>query len=149
MPGFDLSVRARGDLVEIGVYGAERWGAQRSERYVSEFYILFQWLVEGRSIGRRCERVRPAFGALGTRVMSCSSGGSLTACSSAGFCISANFQICTRLTTTNSRVRVSPLQAACWRSARAAQRTVRAMLSKSKGPIELHAQAELLCAEWV
>src|SRR5882757_62154 len=59
MSGFDLSRRARGDLVEIGVYGAERWGDQRSELYVSEFYTVFQWLVEGRSIGRRCERIRP------------------------------------------------------------------------------------------
>ena len=59
MSGFDLSRRARGDLVEIGAYGAERWGDELSERYVSEFYTVFQWLVEGRSIGRRCERVRP------------------------------------------------------------------------------------------
>jgi len=59
MSGFDLSRRARGDLVEIGVYGAERWGDERSERYVSEFYVAFQRLVEGRSKGRRCERIRP------------------------------------------------------------------------------------------
>jgi toxin ParE1/3/4 len=59
MSGFDLSRRARGDLVEIGVYGAERWGDERSERYVSEFYMVFQRLVEGRSKGRRCERISP------------------------------------------------------------------------------------------
>jgi len=41
MSGFDLSSRARGDLVEIGVYGAERWGDERSELYVSEFYTAF------------------------------------------------------------------------------------------------------------
>jgi len=38
MPGFELSRRARNDLVEIGVYGAERWGDERSERYVSDLY---------------------------------------------------------------------------------------------------------------
>ena len=59
MPGFDLSRRARGDLVEIGVYGAERWGDERSERYVSELYAVFHLLVEGRAIGRRCEGIRP------------------------------------------------------------------------------------------
>jgi toxin ParE1/3/4 len=58
MPGFDLSRRARGDLVEIGVYGAERWGDARSDRYVSELYASFQRLVDGRAIGRRCERIR-------------------------------------------------------------------------------------------
>jgi toxin ParE1/3/4 len=59
MARFDLSRRAHGDLVEIGVFGAERWGDERSERYVAELYAVFQRLADGRSIGRRCERIRP------------------------------------------------------------------------------------------
>jgi plasmid stabilization system protein ParE len=62
MSGFDLSRRARGELVEIGVYGADRWGDQRSELYVSEFYTVFQWLVEGRSIGALISENRKARG---------------------------------------------------------------------------------------
>lgn len=59
MPRFELSLRARGDLVEIGVYGAERWGDEQSARYVSGLHAVFERLVEGRSVGRRCERIRP------------------------------------------------------------------------------------------
>ncbi len=59
MPGFELSRRARDDLVEIGVYGAERWGDERSERYVSDLYEVFERLADGRARGRRCERIRP------------------------------------------------------------------------------------------
>jgi toxin ParE1/3/4 len=59
MSGFDLSRRARGDLVEIGLYGAARWGDERSERYVSDLYAVFQRLVDGHAFGRRCDRLRP------------------------------------------------------------------------------------------
>ena len=55
MPGFELSRRARIDLVEIGVYGAERWGDERSERYVSDLYEVFERLADGRARGRRRE----------------------------------------------------------------------------------------------
>ncbi len=46
MPGFELSRLAREDLVEIGVFGAERWGDERSERYVSDVYDVFQRLAD-------------------------------------------------------------------------------------------------------
>ena len=59
MPGFDLSRRARGDLVEIGLYGAARWGDERLERYVSDLYSVFQRLVDDHVFGRRCDRLRP------------------------------------------------------------------------------------------
>lgn len=59
MSGFELSRRARADLVEIGVYGAERWGDAQSERYVSALYVVFHRLAEGRARGRRCDRIRP------------------------------------------------------------------------------------------
>jgi toxin ParE1/3/4 len=59
MSGFDLSRHARGDLVDIGLFGAERWGDERSERYVSELYAVFQRLVDGHVSGRRCDRIRP------------------------------------------------------------------------------------------
>jgi plasmid stabilization system protein ParE len=36
MRGFDLSRLARGDIVDIGLFGAARWGEQRSERYVTD-----------------------------------------------------------------------------------------------------------------
>lgn len=59
MHAFLLSRRAREDLVEIGVYGAERWGDERSARYVTELYGMFERLADGRSRGRTCERIRP------------------------------------------------------------------------------------------
>ena len=59
MRGFDLSRLARGDLVDIGLFGAERWGEQRSERYVTDLYEVFHRLVEGHAFGRRCDRIRP------------------------------------------------------------------------------------------
>ena len=59
MPPFELSRRAREDLVEIGVYGAERWGDERSARYVTELYEMCERLADGRSRGRTCERIRP------------------------------------------------------------------------------------------
>jgi toxin ParE1/3/4 len=60
MSGFDLSRRARGDLVNIGLFGAERWGDERSERYISTLHAVFQRLVDGHAFGRRCDRVRPS-----------------------------------------------------------------------------------------
>jgi toxin ParE1/3/4 len=59
MSGFDLTRRARGDLVEIAVYGTARWGEERSDRYVADLYAVFQQLVDGVAIPRRCDRIRP------------------------------------------------------------------------------------------
>jgi len=59
MRGFDLSRRARDDLVDIGLFGAERWGDERSERYVADLYQVFHRLVEGHAFARRCDRIRP------------------------------------------------------------------------------------------
>lgn len=49
MRGFELSRRARDDLVDIGLFGAARWGDERSERYVTDLYRVFQRLVDGRA----------------------------------------------------------------------------------------------------
>jgi len=59
MSRFDLSRRARADLVEIGVYGADRWGTERSEQYVTALYATFQLLAEGGARGRSCDRIQP------------------------------------------------------------------------------------------
>ena len=59
MAGFELSRRARDDLVEIGLFGAERWGDERSERYVTDLYGVSLGLVDGRALARRCDRIRP------------------------------------------------------------------------------------------
>jgi toxin ParE1/3/4 len=59
MAGFDLSRRARDDLVEIGLFGAERCGGERSERCVTDLYGVFQRLVDGHALARRCDRIRP------------------------------------------------------------------------------------------
>jgi plasmid stabilization system protein ParE len=41
------------------VYGAERWGEARSEQSVADLYAVFQELVDGFAIPRRCDRIRP------------------------------------------------------------------------------------------
>jgi plasmid stabilization system protein ParE len=46
-------------IVDIGLFGATRWGDERSERYVSDLYAVFQRLVDGHAFGRRCNRIRP------------------------------------------------------------------------------------------
>jgi toxin ParE1/3/4 len=60
MPHFDLSRRARRDLVEIGEYTAVRWGDEQAERYVSALYATCQRLVDRFAVGRRCDSIRPS-----------------------------------------------------------------------------------------
>ncbi|MBV9948280.1 MAG: type II toxin-antitoxin system RelE/ParE family toxin [Myxococcales bacterium] len=59
MPKFDLSRRARRDLVEIGEYTAERWDDAQAEQYVSALYATCQRLAERLAVCRRCDVVRP------------------------------------------------------------------------------------------
>src|ERR1019366_261571 len=59
MPGFDLSRRARRDLLDIGERSTIRWGDAQAERYVTALYATFQRLVERLTIGRRCDHIRP------------------------------------------------------------------------------------------
>jgi plasmid stabilization system protein ParE len=56
MPRFDLSRRARRDLVDIGEYTAARWNDAQAERYLSALYATCQRLADGLAVGRRCDR---------------------------------------------------------------------------------------------
>jgi toxin ParE1/3/4 len=58
MRGFDLSRRARRDLIEIGEFTAIRWGDDQSERYLAGLYVTFQSLVERIAVGRQCDHIR-------------------------------------------------------------------------------------------
>ena len=57
MARFRLTVRADADLLRIGEYTLERWGAAQAARYLDELEECCQMLAERPALGRSCEEV--------------------------------------------------------------------------------------------
>ena len=56
-----LSRAAKNDLVEIGVYTAERWGEAQCERYLSQLDERISLLLRRPQSGRACDELKPGF----------------------------------------------------------------------------------------
>jgi len=55
-----FSRRAEADLLEIGVYTLEVWGAPQTERYLGGLEAFCRRLADDPALGRPCDHVRPA-----------------------------------------------------------------------------------------
>jgi toxin ParE1/3/4 len=64
MPGYRLLRRARGDLLDIASYTAERWDEQQAERYVTGLFSAFQRLVQLPEVRRPYRDIPPYWRAL-------------------------------------------------------------------------------------
>jgi toxin ParE1/3/4 len=54
----EISGAAEDDLVEIGLYTREHWGAQKEVRYLSDLGAAFVQLVEDPRLGQPCDDIR-------------------------------------------------------------------------------------------
>ena len=61
MATFLLSPRARADLDDIWAYGADRWGAAKTEAYVREIVSICADLAAGHRIGLSAEYIRHGY----------------------------------------------------------------------------------------
>ena len=52
------SRRAEDDLLDIGRYTLEAWGAEQADRYLSEIEACCQRLAENPEMGRSCGEIR-------------------------------------------------------------------------------------------
>ena len=59
--GYVLSPKAQSDLQEIWVYSAEKWGQERTERYVRDLWRAIERLSADPRLGRPCEEVREGY----------------------------------------------------------------------------------------
>jgi toxin ParE1/3/4 len=59
MPTVRFSRSARADLLGIGAYTLQTWGAAQAERYISDLERCAKLLGTNPLIGRRCEWIRP------------------------------------------------------------------------------------------
>lgn len=59
MAGYRLSSLAEVDLIAIGSYTLERWGAQQAARYVSALEDACQLLVDTPTLGRPAAHILP------------------------------------------------------------------------------------------
>jgi toxin ParE1/3/4 len=54
-----FSLRARNDLLNIGAYTCQTWGAAQAERYLEALERCAKLLAGNPSLGRPCEWIRP------------------------------------------------------------------------------------------
>ncbi len=54
-----LSRRAKADLLSIGAYTLQTWGAAQAERYLDSLERCAKLLAGNPLLGRRCEWIRP------------------------------------------------------------------------------------------
>jgi toxin ParE1/3/4 len=66
MATYRLSARAEADLIDIGDYTLNNWGADQALRYLNALEACCESLVARPEMGRACEHVRP-----GLRRMEC------------------------------------------------------------------------------
>jgi toxin ParE1/3/4 len=59
MPTVRFSGRAKADLLNIGAYTLETWGAAQAERYLDSLEKCAKLLACNPSLGRSCEWIRP------------------------------------------------------------------------------------------
>lgn len=61
MPSYRFSKLARLDLIEIGDYTLDHWGADQAIRYLDSLERCFDLLAANPEIGRRCDRLRKGY----------------------------------------------------------------------------------------
>lgn len=61
MPTYRFSKLARLDLIEIGDYTLDHWGADQAIRYLDSLKRCFDLLAANPEIGRRCDRLRKGY----------------------------------------------------------------------------------------
>lgn len=61
MPGYRFSRLARLDLIEIGDYTLDHWGADQAIRYLDSLERAFCLIAANPEIGRRCDRLRKGY----------------------------------------------------------------------------------------
>jgi toxin ParE1/3/4 len=59
MGRFSLARKVRSDLSEIWHYSAERWGADRADRYIRDIWSTFEKIAESPKRGRLCDEAGP------------------------------------------------------------------------------------------
>jgi len=59
LSGPRFSHSARADLLRIGVYTLQTWGAAQTERYLSAMQACANLLAENPLLGRPCDWIRP------------------------------------------------------------------------------------------
>jgi toxin ParE1/3/4 len=59
MAAFLFSRCAKADLLSIGAYTLETWGAAQTERYLNELERCAKMLAANPSLGRPCDWIRP------------------------------------------------------------------------------------------
>ena len=59
MATFQLSRRAKADLMEIGAYTLDRWGENQAIRYIDGLERCCEQLAENPRLGRPCDHIRP------------------------------------------------------------------------------------------
>ncbi len=58
---FVVSPRAEGDLVDIWDYSADRWGAERADRYLREIQRAIEMAAADPLVGHPCDEVRVGY----------------------------------------------------------------------------------------
>jgi len=59
--GFRVTKAAKRDLVEIGSYTLERWGADQRKRYLMQLDSRFRWLAKNPKAGIASDEIRPGY----------------------------------------------------------------------------------------
>ena len=59
MAVFHFSRRAEADLLNIGVYTLQNWGADQTVRYIDQLEACCQRLADNPGLGRACDEIRP------------------------------------------------------------------------------------------
>lgn len=59
MAVFHFSRRAEADLLEIGAYTLENWGADQTIRYIDQLETCCRRLADNPGLGRSCDEIRP------------------------------------------------------------------------------------------
>jgi toxin ParE1/3/4 len=61
MAGFRFSKLARLDLIEIGDYTLDQWGADQAIRYLDSLERCFELIASNPLIGRKCDLLRKGY----------------------------------------------------------------------------------------
>jgi toxin ParE1/3/4 len=61
MPAYRFSKLARLDLIEIGDYTLDQWGADQAIRYLDSLERCFTLIAANPEIGHKCERLRKGY----------------------------------------------------------------------------------------
>lgn len=61
MAGLKVTRAARRDLLEIGRFTVERWGAEQADRYLAQLDECFRLLARAPTSGRICDEIKDGY----------------------------------------------------------------------------------------